>query len=173
MYREEKNVKASKQSLSIWNLESFVLSNNGQLQLRDWVAAASSSLSTSRPTENRRRHRASPSQHNPPSKIPHDRVCRAPKRSRHRSSGLHHPRESISVPPSTLLPQSLPKIEYLVSSTPSTRNSNREKRKKVRQVMHKRMSQQRVADWLIATHGNQAGDTTNATASCTPPLIVF
>ncbi|VDO12565.1 unnamed protein product [Rodentolepis nana] len=129
--------------------------------------------SESRLTENRRRHRTSPGKHNPASKTPHDRAFRAPKRSRHRSSGLHHPRESISVPPLTPFPQSFLKIDNPVPSATSTRNSNREKRKKVRRVMHKRMSQQRVADWLVSTHGNQATNTTTTPASCTPPLIVF
>lgn len=123
------------------------------------------SLICARATESRRRHRTSPSQPNPTSKAPHDRICRAPKRSRHRSSGRHHPRESVSVPPLHSLPHS-PLIADATSTAPHMRYSIREKRKRVRRVMHKRMSQQRVADWLVSTHGNQA-------AACTSPLFVF
>ncbi|KAM7534870.1 hypothetical protein Aperf_G00000112761 [Anoplocephala perfoliata] len=120
-----------------------------------------------RTNESRRRHRTSPNQPNPTSKAPHERICRAPKRSRHRSSREgHHLRESVSVPPSQPLAHSPPRTETASTATPQARNSIREKHKKVRRVMHKRMSQQRVADWLVATHGNQ-------TAACSPPLIVF
>ncbi|VDM30860.1 unnamed protein product [Hydatigera taeniaeformis] len=118
-------------------------------------------LNRNQPSERRRRHRASPNQHQSTPQLTRERVCRAPKRSRRRSIAHRHPREAVSVPPT----QSKAQPTAAQSHQPRW-SSAQEKRKKVRRVIHKRMSQQRVADWLVATHGGQAG-------SCTTPLIVF
>ncbi|KAL5964524.1 hypothetical protein TSMEX_007763 [Taenia solium] len=117
--------------------------------------------SHNQPSECRRRHRASPNQHHSTPQSTRERMYRAPKRSCRRSTARRRPREAVSVPPTQPAAQSTP-----IQSQQPRRSSAQEKRKKVRRVMHKRMSQQRVADWLVATHGGQDG-------GCTAPLIVF
>ncbi|CDI98028.1 conserved hypothetical protein [Echinococcus multilocularis] len=113
------------------------------------------------PPEYRLRHRASLGQHHSTPQSTRQWVCRAPKRSRRRSNARRYPREAVSVPPSQ------PTAQPAQTQTQQPRRSSaKEKHKKVRRVMHKRMSQQRVADWLVATHGGQVDD-------CTAPLIVF
>ncbi|KAL5103206.1 hypothetical protein TcWFU_000429 [Taenia crassiceps] len=115
----------------------------------------------SQPSEGRRRHRISPSQHHSIPQSTRERACRAPKRSRRRSTAHRRLREAVSVPPTQ--PATQPTA---IQSQQPRRSSAQEKSKKVRRVMHKRMSQQRVADWLVATHGGQDD-------GCTAPLIVF